>query len=359
MAIPKISIIIPMYNRKHYIEQCLNSVFAQTFQDFEIIVRDDGSSDGSADFVEQRYAAQISSGKLKLRRNEKNIGEFATDNRLVSDACGKYLMVLHSDDMYLPHALEHMYAVAEHFKADVVHESVLVTTTPDGVIKDGTKLQIKPYDQYRVDKVTLMPSDPLFRFNEWLYDIGIDAQHNIFNRKFFMENDLRFESFSKNSLTGGNRLLALKWIMRAKVFVKTPQPCYVYRDSPDSITRAECPPERVAQLIAAQIKMSRHLDDYFANDDFFKNNEELQYIARANLFSAYDNYWIKNRGVYQNGITPELHRAVEGAFKKYFGDDAAFPTFPVPLDTRRALQSVCYANYHPRSVDEEIIFAAA
>ena len=328
MDTPKISVIVPMFNRKHYIEQCVGSVLNQTFKDWELIIRDDGSSDGSADFVAQRYAAEISSGKIKLRRNEKNIGEFPTDNRLIPDARGKYLMVLHSDDMYLPHALEHMYTVAEHFKADVVHESVMVTTAPDGIIAQGTPLQLKPYDKRRVDKVTLMSDDLFFRFNTWLYDIGIDAMHNIFNREFFMENDLRFESFGRGrSLTGGNRLLALKWLMRAEVFVKTPQPCYVYRNSPDSITRSKFPPEHVAELIAAQIRLSRHLDEFFAAEDFFRDNAELQYLAHAKLFNAYDSYWIRSRKVYKDGITPELHRAVEGAFKEFFGKDSALPTF--------------------------------
>lgn len=325
--IPKISVLIPMYNRKHYIEQCINSVLNQSFQDFEIIVRDDGSSDGSADFVEQRYASQISSGKLKLRRNEKNIGQFPTDNRLIYEASGKYLMVLHSDDMYLPYALEHLYTVAEHFKADVVHESFTVTTAADGVIKDDTSLQIKPYDKHSVNKITLMPNDPISRFNTWLGDIGIDAQHNIFNRKFFMENDLCFESFVKSNLTGGNRLLALKWLMRAKVFVKTPRPFYIYRRSPDAQTNLKMPPERVAELIIGQIRMSRHLDKYFADEEFFRDNEERQFFVRNKLFYIFDVHRMIRNAVYKDGITSELHNAVNEAFKKFFGDDAAFPTF--------------------------------
>ena len=328
MDTPKISVLVPMYNRRHYIEQCLDSALNQTFrEDYEIIVRDDGSTDGSADFVEQRYAAEISSGKLKLRRNEKNIGEFPTDNRLLREAAGKYIMMLHSDDLYLPRALEHMYEAAERFNADVVHECVLVTTAPDGVIKDEKSLILKPYDTNPVNKVTVMPNNPIWRFNEWYSGgIGIDAPHNIFNRKFLLDNDLRFECFG-GGMTGGNRILALKWIMRAKIFVKTPQPCYIYRNSPDSITNAKMPPERVAQLISNQIQLSRHLDDYFARDDFFKDKFYFQYLARNTLFKIFDNHRMARNGVYKDGITPELHRAVEEAFRKYFGDDAAFPTF--------------------------------
>lgn len=167
-----------------------------------------------------------------------------------------------------------------------------------------------------------MPDDLLWRFNEWYTrNIGIDAQHNIFNRKFLMENDMRFELF------GGNRLLALKWIMKAKVFVKTPESFYIYRVLPDSLTHLKMPPERIAQFIIAQIKLSRYLDDYFAEDDFFKNNPYFQYLARSKMFLIYDDHRMKRNLVYKDGITPELHRAVEEAFRKHFGNDAAFPTF--------------------------------
>ena len=166
MDAPKISVIVPLYNRRQYIEQCLDSALNQTFKDYEIIVRDDGSTDDSADFVEQHYADKISSGKLKLRRNEKNIGEFPTDNKLINEATGKYIMILHSDDMYLPHALAHMYAVAEKFSADVVHCTKFLTTAPDGVIKEGSPLKLNLYDRHQVKNVEVFSDDPLARFDE-------------------------------------------------------------------------------------------------------------------------------------------------------------------------------------------------
>ena len=319
---PKISVLIPMYNRKHYIEQCINSALNQTFTDYEIIVRDDGSTDGSADFVAERYAAEISSGKLKLRRNEKNIGEFSTDNRLLREATGKYIMILHSDDLYLPHALEQMYTIAETFQADVVHESVYLTTAPDGIIKEGSPLWIIPYDKNPVQEVTVMPDDKVSRFNEWDFGgTGVDAQHNLFKRGFLTDNDLRFETF------GGNRLFALQWIMAAKVLVKTPAPFYIYRNSPDSVTRANFSPERVTRFISNQLELARWLDKFFAADDFFKDKPEMQYRARSHLFYVFSHWDIIRRGVYKDGVTPELNQAVADAFKKYFGDDATYPTF--------------------------------
>ena len=185
MTAPKISVLIPLYNRKNYIAQAIDSVLNQTFQDYEIIVRDDGSTDGSADFVAEKYAAEISSGKIILRRNKKNIGQFPTVNKLIREATGKYFMILHSDDLYLSHALEHMHEVAEIFSADVVHAGTFFQSPEGGVIDENTPLKLMCYENRVLEKIELVPEDSALRFREWLnFDTFMDAQYNIFNRNF-------------------------------------------------------------------------------------------------------------------------------------------------------------------------------
>ncbi len=74
MDTPKVSILIPLYNRIRYAEECIKSALNQTFQDTEVVIRDDCSTDGVFDFVREKFSEQISSGKIKLFRNEKNLG---------------------------------------------------------------------------------------------------------------------------------------------------------------------------------------------------------------------------------------------------------------------------------------------
>ena len=105
----KISVLIPLYNRRQYAEDCINSALNQDFQDYEIVIRDDASTDGVFEFVKNRYAKEISAGKIKLFRNGKNLGEAFTIKLLLRDATGKYLTILHNDDMYLPQTLKHLY----------------------------------------------------------------------------------------------------------------------------------------------------------------------------------------------------------------------------------------------------------
>ena len=76
-ACPAISVIIPMYNAEKYIGECLESVLAQTFQDFEVIVVDDCSTDKSVEIV-QSYAVKFN-GRLKLTRAEEDMSRAISD----------------------------------------------------------------------------------------------------------------------------------------------------------------------------------------------------------------------------------------------------------------------------------------
>ena len=325
MGSPKISVLVPMYNCRDYIAQCLDSALNQTFrEDYEIIVRDDGSSDGSADFVEQRYAAAIASGKLKLRRNEKNLGEHHTENRLFLDATGKYFAVLHNDDIYLPHALEHMYEVAEYFKADVVHSCGTLDSPSDGIITEETEFNILIFDGSPVSKAEIVSAEPEFRFREYFFGgTFLDLQYNFFRRQFILENEI----FNPTA-EGGHRFFSLLWIMKSKIFVKTPVIFYIRRNSPHSQTNEKnLSPNKVAKIISERIELSRHIDKILQDIAFFKDKDELRYKLKAQAFAIQDDFYLKRRGVYNKEFTKACRLAVEDVLKKYFGEDFFYPMF--------------------------------
>ena len=320
---PKISVLIPLYNRRRYIEEAINSALIQTFQDFEIIVRDDASTDGSFEFVRQRYAAEISSGKLKLRRNEKNLGEFPTDNRLLREAAGKYVMLLHSDDLYLLNALEQLYDAAEYFNADVVHAGTFLESPAGGVIDENTPLKVMCWENRVVKNFEVVPNEAQLRFDEWCNgDTFIDAPYNIFRRQFLLDNEIFFPEY------GGNFLFCLHWLMKAKTYVKTPDIFYVHRDAPDSQTNDKTAlAEKTRKIIFRMVGLLEYFDKIFGSVDFFKGNEAAQYRAKAIFYRRFDGFEIHRLNVYERGITPELHRAVDSAIKECFGARADYVTF--------------------------------
>ncbi len=99
----RVSVLIPLFNRVTYIEETLRSVLDQNYHDIELIVIDDGSTDGGDRVVEQ-YAAR---GVLTLLRHPErnNKGQSAALNLGLSVATGEFIAVLDSDDLYVPDKL--------------------------------------------------------------------------------------------------------------------------------------------------------------------------------------------------------------------------------------------------------------
>jgi glycosyltransferase involved in cell wall biosynthesis len=98
MNSPKASVLIPVYNGERHLPECLDSVLAQDFRDLEILLSDDGSTDGSAKIIEN-YAARNS--HLRWWRNPKNLGLTANTNVCIRAAQGEYLKFVHQDDLLL------------------------------------------------------------------------------------------------------------------------------------------------------------------------------------------------------------------------------------------------------------------
>ena len=97
---PEISVIIPTYNRHHLIKETLDSVLCQTFTNYEIIVVDDASTNGTADWIETNYP------QVKLIRLIQNQGCAAARNVGVGVASGNLIAFLDHDDQWLPNYLE-------------------------------------------------------------------------------------------------------------------------------------------------------------------------------------------------------------------------------------------------------------
>lgn len=112
MSSPVVSVLTTSYNREKYIAQTLDSVLASTFQDFEIIVCDDGSKDRTV-AIAKDYAAKDS--RIRVYVNEKNLGDYVNRNKAASYARGKYLKYVDSDDLIYEHTLEVMVRYMERF----------------------------------------------------------------------------------------------------------------------------------------------------------------------------------------------------------------------------------------------------
>ena len=98
---PAVSVLITAFNRELYIGPAIESVLAQTFTDFELIIVDDCSTDATA-AVAARY---LSDPRVRLVKNARNLGQFPNRNYAASLAAGEYLRYHDSDDLMYPHCL--------------------------------------------------------------------------------------------------------------------------------------------------------------------------------------------------------------------------------------------------------------
>lgn len=131
---PAFSVIIPAFNRAALIEATLDSVMSQTCQDWEVIVVDDGSTDGTSDVVQQ-YADRrgLDEARLKLVR-QPNAGVCAARNAGVRHANGRYVQFLDSDDFIHPERLATLLSRMETDQAD------FAVTGFDGFVGDRTAI---------------------------------------------------------------------------------------------------------------------------------------------------------------------------------------------------------------------------
>lgn len=113
---PKISIIVAVYNAEAYLETCINSILAQTFTDFEVLLINDGSTDKSGAICD-RYACQDS----RIRVIHKSNGGVASVRQVgIENACGEFSIHVDSDDTMVSTQLEVLYSAAQQNNADMV-----------------------------------------------------------------------------------------------------------------------------------------------------------------------------------------------------------------------------------------------
>src|SRR6478735_1139624 len=107
---PFFSVVIPVFNKETFIEKTIKSVLEQTFDDFEIIVVNDFSTDGSLDIV-----SKIDSDKIKVIQHDKNKGLSATRNTGIRNSNSNYIAFLDADDIWKPTFLEKIHSLILQF----------------------------------------------------------------------------------------------------------------------------------------------------------------------------------------------------------------------------------------------------
>ncbi len=103
MPSPTVSVLLPVYNGERFLSEAIESILAQTYTDFELIIVDDGSKDGSAEIIREHARRDE---RIRFFQLKENCGQFGALNRGLAEARGEYIARMDSDDISLPRRFE-------------------------------------------------------------------------------------------------------------------------------------------------------------------------------------------------------------------------------------------------------------
>ena len=215
---PKVSVIIPVYNVEKYLSQCLDSVVNQTLKDIEIICVDDGSTDNSLEIL-KTYAQKDSRIKILTQQNQY---AGVARNKGLEIATGEYVHFLDSDDWIETCAYEELYNLISEKQADFIkfraysynNETKEITTRPYLDIK---WVEEKYFDNYLsieqdIKNTAGLPDSPWSGF---------------YNREFLIKNNIFFDNFICANDVG----FYYRCIIKAKKIYLSPKKYVYYREN--------------------------------------------------------------------------------------------------------------------------------
>ena len=178
---PVVSVVVPVYNVEQFLEECVDSVLAQTFQNYEIILVDDGATDNSGDICD-KYAENDSRVRVIHR---KNGGLSAARNTGLDAANGEYIYFLDSDDYIKANTLETLVAAATKDKSDVAFFDAFVFFTD--CEEDPNAYKYERSQKYETSKGQQMLK-ALLATDEYRTAVPL----MLFKTDYLLKNNLRF-----------------------------------------------------------------------------------------------------------------------------------------------------------------------
>lgn len=259
-----VSIIVPVYNVEKYIEKCIDSLLNQTFEDYEIIVVIDGSTDASEKIV--RNIQKENPAKIKIINQEKK-GPGAARNTGIEAACGKFLLFVDSDDYVSPDLLAHVYEKALSNDSDItVFDAKLVN-------EDGEYLKYESAIMYENGIINLQSHERLL--------ILPCLWNKLYKKSLFDENKI---SIPENSAMGEDLAANMKLLSCAQKVTHLSEPLYFYVQRSGSIMSSS--QNDIAKIMRNKdiiTSMDTVIDYFKKTEKYSKYSDELEYLVLCNV----------------------------------------------------------------------------
>ena len=236
-----ISVIVPIYNVKKYLEECISSIINQTYKNLEIILVDDGSKDNSP-----RICDEISKKDSRIKVIHKENGGISdTRNVGISNSTGKYIQFIDSDDFMEDNMIETLHK-------DIVENGADVTMCSYYLFKDGIKTTDATYEKEIYNKEQILQEillDEKIRSYAW--------------NKLFKRNLFDGIKFPKGKVFEDIYIIPLV-LEKAEKVVFNNIPLYYYRQREGSILHKQTNELRL-EYIKAALKINKEIENNFPN----------------------------------------------------------------------------------------------
>lgn len=231
MKEPLISIIIPVYNAKENLNFCMNGILQQTYHNYEVILIDDGSIDGS-DALCDEYAKKYEN---IICIHQSNQGVSSARNAGLEEANGDLIAFCDSDDMYMPDMLNKLYKLMQQYDTDL---------TVCSYVKSNSRLSLR--------QDISQDHEPLIIDRHKAIDKIISSSNGYLWNKLFKRELIASLRFSEEIAILEDELFVIQYLYKCTKVAFTDEKLYLYVDNPNSAVNAEISNRRLTDIIARE-----------------------------------------------------------------------------------------------------------
>lgn len=283
MKLPKISIIIPMFNAENVIETAIESILYQSFREFELIIIDDKSTDASYGIVQQKYCEPTSKSfdaRIKLYQQTKNSGQNAARNLGLNLSRGEFVYFMDDDDAMLEKNLETFYVAAKKSDADIVAMNSHFNSLDPNFSFPG---------EINIVKRVCGKSQPRFlstnlvdRLQDEFIDYGIFAPiwTKLYRRKFLVDHEIYFPDVFRQS----DMLFNFATLCLTKKFQVIDDCQYIFRVGNSGSAMQVTSDRHLSAVIQSLSNSVSYMEEIFSKKIISQISRANQIICEAFMF---------------------------------------------------------------------------
>lgn len=181
MIMPKISVILPVFNGEKYIKKSIESVLNQSFNDFELIIVNDGSTDSTSNIIQE-----FNDTRIKII-NQTNQGPGKARNNALDESKGDYILFLDSDDWFTDDAFQTAYNEAIKFDTDLTFFQMLNYNDETGEVYENDWFNLNNFNESFENRV--FKSEDI---NGSIFDMSVGVCQKIYRREFLQSINAKF-----------------------------------------------------------------------------------------------------------------------------------------------------------------------